>query len=39
MSDATGVYGGGSSAEKAGTNEQIVQGLSDVGSCNVVRLS
>lgn len=32
-------YGGGSSAENAGTSEQIVQALSGVGSCCVVRLS
>ena len=39
VSDVTDVYGGGSSAENAGTNEQIVQALSGVGSCSVVRLS
>ena len=37
--DIMDVYGGGSSAENAGINEQIVQALSGVGSCNVVRLS
>lgn len=39
MSDVADLYGGGSSAENAGTSEQIVQALSGVGSCIVVRLS
>ena len=36
---AVGSYGGGSSAENAGVRMEIVQGLSVVGSCWVVRES